>query len=122
MFHHFADTPDVGLDYLVRSTDFAYAPPPADPSQAPYSFLASVTQTSYRRNGAGGYLSGAIPPLEFGYSGAAVDETVREVDPDSLQNAPYGLDNAHYRFADLDGDGASGILTEQGGAGSTRRT
>ena len=33
---------------------------------------------------------------------------------DSLSNLPYGLDGAHYRWVDLDGEGLSGILTEQG--------
>jgi RHS repeat-associated protein len=111
MFHHFKNEPDIGVDCLVRSTDFRYAPPPA-----PYSFLQSVTQTSYRRDGAGGYLSGAMPPVEFRYSEAIVNETVREIDSESLQNLPYGLDASHYRWADLDGEGLSGILTEQGGA------
>jgi RHS repeat-associated protein len=115
MFHHFEDEPEVGLDCLVRSTDFDYATIPADPALAPYSLLFSITQASYRRNGAGGYLSSAMPPLEFTYSAAVVDEMVREIDQESLQNLPYGLDGRHYRWADLDGEGLSGILTEQGG-------
>ncbi|MBZ5605803.1 MAG: toxin, partial [Acidobacteriia bacterium] len=114
MFHHFQDEPQIGLDCLVRSTDFTYAASPSDTTQAPYSYLLSVTQTSYRRDGAGGYLSAAMPPVQFGYSEAAVDETVREIDAESLQNLPYGIDNSHYRWVDLDGEGISGILSEQG--------
>jgi len=116
MFHHFNDEPDIGLDCLVRSTDFSYSPPPADATRAPYSFLQSVTQTSYRRNGVGSYLSGSMPPVEFGYSEAIVDEAVHDIDADSLQNLPYGLDASQYRWTDLDGEGLSGILTQQGGS------
>jgi RHS repeat-associated protein len=118
MFHHFAAEANVGLNCLVRSTDLSHSPPkpPADPSQPFYSYLLSATQTGYSRNGAGSYLSNSLPPLEFEYTAATVDETVREVDPESLKNLPYGLDGAHYRWADLDGEGLSGILTEQAGS------
>ena len=32
------------------------------------------------------------------------------------KNLPYGLDGTHYRWVDLDGEGLSGILTEQAGS------
>jgi len=115
MFHHFASEPGVGLNCLVRSTDFTHAQPaqPPDPTRPFYSFLLSVTQTGYRRNTDGSYLSKALPPLEFAYTEATIDETVREIDPESLENLPYGLDGSHYQWVDLDGEGLSGILTEQ---------
>jgi RHS repeat-associated protein len=119
MFHHFATEPGVGLNCLVRSTDFAHsqaARPPADPTRPFYSFLLSVTQTGYSRHGSVGYLSKALPPLEFQYTEAIIDETVREIDPGSLENLPYGLDSSHYQWVDLDGEGLSGILTEQAGS------
>ena len=34
---------------------------------------------------------------------------------ESLENLPYGLDGANYQWVDLDGEGLSGILTEQAG-------
>jgi len=40
---------------------------------------------------------------------------VREVNPASLENLPQGLDGTRYQWVDLDGEGLSGILTEQGG-------
>jgi RHS repeat-associated protein len=116
MFHHFAAESNVGLNCLVRSTDFVHSPTaPAEPSQPFYSFLLSATQTGYSRNAAGGYLSNSLPPLEFEYTAAMVDETVREVDTESLENLPSGLDGSNYRWTDLDGEGLAGILTEQGG-------
>lgn len=114
MFHSFPEDPNVGLNCLVRSTDLTHTQtPPADPSQPFYSYLVSVTQTSYRRDGVGGYLSESFPPLEFEYTQATIDETVREADPESLSNLPSGVDGSQYRWADLDGEGMPGILTEQ---------
>jgi hypothetical protein len=116
LFHHFQAEANVGLNCLVRSTDLVHSPPspPADPSQPFYSYLLSVTQTGYSRDGAGGYLSNSLPPLELQYTTAEVNETVREADAASLQNFPAGADGSHYRWADLDGEGSPGILTEQG--------
>ena len=45
-----------------------------------------------------------------------MQEEVREVDAASLENLPTGLDEMQYRWVDLDGEGLSGILTEQSGA------
>ncbi|MGH7427503.1 MAG: toxin TcdB middle/N-terminal domain-containing protein, partial [Candidatus Methylomirabilaceae bacterium] len=38
---------------------------------------------------------------------------IHEVDPESLENLPYGLDSGRYQWIDLDGEGLSGVLTEQ---------
>lgn len=118
MFHNFPLAADVGADCLVRSTDLEHATAivPADPSQPFYSYLLSVTQSGYRHDGAGGYLSDSLPPLQFEYTQAIVDETVLDVGPDSLRNLPGGLDGTNYRWVDLDGEGLSGVLTEQAGS------
>jgi RHS repeat-associated protein len=117
MFHHFPDEAEVGQDCLVRSTNFTYSYEleQEDTRDRIYSFLLSVTQTGYKRNPAGGYFQKSLPPVEFTYSEANIDETVREVDPTSLENLPEGLDGIRYQWVDLDGEGLSGILTEQGG-------
>src|SRR5262249_33716970 len=80
MFHHFNGVADVGLNCLVRSTDLVYSLPPDDPTQPTYSYLLSATQTAYRRDGNAEYISSSMPPVEFQYSDATVDETVRYVD------------------------------------------
>jgi RHS repeat-associated protein len=115
MFHHFAGEPNVGVNCLVRSTDFAYSQPSADPTESFYSFLRSVTHTGYRRDGVGGYVAASLPPLEFEFSTATIDETVHEVDETSLENLPNGADGTQYRWVDLDGEGLQGLLSEQGG-------
>lgn len=118
MFHHFPDEEGVGPDCLVRSTDFTYSyeQDPADDRNPIYSKLVSVLQTGYKRRSSGdGYRRKSIPPVEFTYSEAVIDETVHQVDSDSLENLPIGLDGQQFRWVDLDGEGLSGILSEQGG-------
>ena len=116
MFHHFPGDANVGAQCLVRSTDFTYAYQEAlpDPLNPIYTFLLKVTQTSYRLVGAG-YQSKSLPPIEFEYTQPIIDTTIREIDAASLENLPYGLDGGHYQWLDLNGEGLSGILTEQGG-------
>jgi RHS repeat-associated protein len=122
MFHHFppGENGDSGYDGLVRSTDFTYDQ--QDPLSAlignPVATkLISVTQTGYKWDTtAQSYLKKSFPPLEFTYSEAQIDPTVRTIEPQSLQNLPAGADGSSYRWLDLDGEGSSGILTEQGGA------
>ena len=116
MFHHFPD--ELGTpDCLVRSTDFDYEFE-KDPQNAPvpiYSFLTSVTQSGYVRQD-DRYLKKSLPPVEFEYSKPVVQDLVEEVDPESLENLPIGLDGTAYQWTDLHGEGIPGILTEQGGA------
>ena len=107
MFHHFAELGRA--DYLVRATHFQYRHGPSA------SFISTVTQSGYVLQG-NTYLKKSLPPVEFEYSAANIDETVRDIDAESLENLPYGLDDANYQWVDLDGEGLSGILTEQGGA------
>jgi RHS repeat-associated protein len=144
MFHRFPA--ELGNEpYLVRSTEFDYSDfdysqeeqqrtPIEVKAELEYkgstrfaSFIQSVTQSGYVRdeskpadvgNGVNylTYLKKSIPPLEFEYSLATIHEDVIEVDPLSLENLPSGLDGTLYQWVDLDGEGLSGILTQQGGA------
>ena len=114
MFHHIPNLRDgtKGYEGAVRSTDFTYSfiQSPDDIRYPIYSRLVSVTQQGYQQ----GIEAKSLPPLEFTYSEPNIDETVREVDPVSLENLPQGLDGSRYQWVDLDGEGLSGILTEQG--------
>ena len=121
LFHHFPDEEQVGENCLVRSTDFVYRNIRNNPEDLKKgypiaSFIASVTQSGYKRKANGGYLKKSLPPLEVEYSQATIQDEVRDVDPESLENLPYGLDSAQYQWVDLDGEGLSGILTEQADA------
>ncbi|WP_049785373.1 SpvB/TcaC N-terminal domain-containing protein [Nitrosomonas sp. Is79A3] len=109
MLHHFES--ELGTpDYLVRATHFEHRKDPVA------SFIQSVTQSGYKRNEDGTYRKKSLPPVEFTYSQAIINEDVHEVDPVSLENLPQGLDNSRYQWVDLDGEGLSGLLTEQGEA------
>jgi hypothetical protein len=116
MFHHFPA--ELGIDdCLVRSTEFSYEESPIT------SFITSVSQSGFVRQPAEGqsnrYLKRSLPPVEFEYSKAPspeelAREPIREVNTESLENLPIGLDGAIYQWMDLDGEGTNGILTEQG--------
>jgi RHS repeat-associated protein len=110
MFHHFPAELGTG-DYLVRATHFTFSQGLAG------SFITAVTQSGYQLKADGkSYLKKSLPPVEFKYSKAKIDETVRDVEEESLENLPSGLDGSHYQWVDLDGEGLSGVVTEQGGA------
>ncbi len=102
MFHHFPEE-NIGRDCLVKSTDLAYR------QDQTATFITSVTQTSYKQKPGGGYRRKSLPPVEFEYSEATIDERIQEVDNENL---PSGL-HSGYQWIDLDGEGIPGILTEQ---------
>ncbi|GCE06808.1 SpvB/TcaC N-terminal domain-containing protein [Dictyobacter aurantiacus] len=108
VFHHFPDEP-VGRDCLVRSTDFAYHEGPVA------SYIRSITQSGYSQLENGTYRKKSLPALEFTYSRVHIDETMHTIDPESVEDLPYGIDGSHYQWVDLDGEGIAGILTEQAG-------
>ena len=115
IFHHFPQ--ELGIaDCLVRATAFSYADSPIA------SFISSVTQSGYVRqpieDQPNRYLKKSLPPLEFAYSQVPkpeelAEQPIREIDAESMENLPIGLDGASYQWMDLDGEGTSGILTEQ---------
>ena len=57
----------------------------------------------------------SLPPLEFDYSQAGDRRRRPRRSTDSLENLPSASTSA-YQWVDLDGEGLSGVLTEQGGA------
>ncbi|WBQ08339.1 SpvB/TcaC N-terminal domain-containing protein [Kribbella sp. CA-293567] len=106
MFHHFPDEAGVGADCLVGSMDLGYELSPVA------SLLTSVARHGYQRSGTG-YSKASTPPLSLAYSRATIDPSVRRLPTDSL---PYGLGApGSHQWLDLDGDGLTGVLTEQAG-------
>jgi RHS repeat-associated protein len=134
MFHRFDE---LGAEpCLVRSTEFDYddldySQPTSIEAELAHlgstrfaSFLRGVTQSGFVRdvnvpvvvqNGIRyvTYLKKSMPPLEFEYSKAIIQEDIRELDTASLENLPVGLEGSGYRWVDLDGEGVSGVLTQQ---------
>ncbi len=118
MFHHFPDEAEVGANCLVRSTDFnyRYEQDPSDQRNPIHTVMTSVTQCGYRKQDDGSYLKKTMPPVEFDYSQVVLGADIKTVKSDSLENLPFGVDGSNYQWVDLDGEGLSGTLTEQGGA------
>ena len=117
MFHHFPGVAEVGTDCLVRSTDFTYSDEidPSNVRNPVYTFLQAVIQSGYRRRSSG-YEKRSLPAVEFEYSQPIVQQTIAEIEPQSLENLPLGVDGTAYRWTDLHGEGIPGILAERAGA------
>jgi RHS repeat-associated protein len=137
MFHRFAELGDE--PYLVRATEFEfrdldYSKPTTIEAELAHrgstrfaSFVHSITQSGFVRDSTQPvlelngvkyltYLKKSMPPLEFEYSKVSIQDNIRGLDAASLENLPVGLDGANYRWVDLEGEGVSGILTEQADA------
>jgi RHS repeat-associated protein len=137
MFHRFDELGDEPC--LVRSTDLEYrdldySRPVAPEVEAAHdgstrvaSFLQSVEQAAYVRDEAAPvelrdgktfvrYLRRTLPPIVFGYSKAIVDPVVHD-----LPGLDPGFDLSTDQWVDLDGEGLTGVLEQQGGAWLYRR-
>jgi len=113
MLHHFPE--ELGTpDSLVRSTEFDYR------QKAVGSFITQITQSGYVRDGDGRYLKKSLPPLDLDYTESPLESEryrhypAKEVDPLSLENLPAGIDGETFRWVDLNGEGISGVLSEEG--------
>jgi RHS repeat-associated protein len=120
VFHHFPEERDIGANLLVQSMGFSYrssrgVAEDTQKGNPNVTFLESITTAGYLRTG-DSYLKRTMPPLEFSYSDAIMDSQIHTVDSTSLENLPVGLDESSYQLVDLDGEGISGILTDQDGA------
>lgn len=106
MFHKFAE---LGKDWtLVWSTDLQYEKDPVA------TYLTRATHTGYVRDPDQlQYQGRSYPPLELTYDRPRLNDEIRTISPESLENLPVGLDGVAYQWLDLDGEGISGILTEQ---------
>jgi len=118
MFHRFPQELEIAA-CLVRSTEFIYR------EDLVASFISAITQSGYVRqptaNQPNRYIQRSLPPLEFSYSqvptaAQLAQQPIEAVDAASLEHLPVGLDGSAYQWVDLDGEGISGILTEQSGA------
>ena len=95
--------------HLVRSTDFGYEKDPVA------TYLVATKQTGYvRQKVTDPYTRRWMPPLEMHYDRPKIHREIQTIDSKSLENLPFGMDGRHYQWVDLDSEGISGILTEQG--------
>ena len=136
IFHRF---PELGNEpYLVRSTEFDYSDFDYSMSSSFTisdelkhkgsthfaSFIQNVIQSGYLKDETKPihdvdgvkyvtYIKKSIPPLKFEYSKCEINQEIKDLDEMSLENLPIGIDGTNYQFVDFDGEGVSGILTEQ---------
>jgi RHS repeat-associated protein len=127
MFHQFPHDPAVGTDCLVRALELSYEPPwqaaGAPETRGPaWSLLTRVTERGYRRPDpgeapdAGPYVFRELPPLDLSYVLPEFHEEVHEADIHGVAYLPAGLATPGVQLADLDGEGAPGVLHDQSGA------
>lgn len=115
MFHHMPEA--LGRETcLVKSTAFTYR------QRGFGSFLTTAEQCGHRLLDDGRYLTRTLPPLELGYVESPLEDeayrgfAAQEMDPAALEDLPGGVDGRIFRWLDLNGEGISGVLAEQGGA------
>ena len=118
--HNFPEEENVGNGCLVSSMNFKYRDTckenySASIGNSIVSFVSSISHIFYVRNGTG-YLHTSIPPLEFEYIRARITDDVKDVDPESLENVPAGLENSKFEFLDLDGEDGVAFYLDKGGA------
>ena len=115
MFHHFPEK-DVGPNCLVRSTNFTYScsQNTGHAQESIYSLLLSTRQTGYKCHPDGSYIHKSMPSIDLSYSETHINEQVQDVDQESLDNLPFGLDLSKCQWIDLNGEGLPGIIMEQG--------
>ncbi|MBX9449845.1 MAG: VCBS repeat-containing protein [Taibaiella sp.] len=112
MFHTF-DELNNGAPTLVRSLDLAYEQDTATtPVETDYIIRASVTGYRLKPDGLS-YYSRSLPPIQLKYTPLKWNTQIRKVAPEELDGIPQGL-TGPYQWIDFEGEGISGILTEQG--------
>jgi len=110
LFHRFPD--ELGTArYLVRSTECEFH------EKTNGSLLTRIIQSGYKRESEGRYLKQSLPPLDLTYTASPLDDASFdgfELQPADAANLPQGIDGSSARWLDLDGEGISGVLADQG--------
>jgi len=113
MFHRFSEL-NSGAATLVRSLVLQYrndALAPGVLSEA--DLITKAIQTGHRQQGML-WQEKSLPAMTFSYEALNWNTDIVSVSKDDARNAPQGL-TGPYQWIDFEGEGISGILTEQGG-------
>jgi RHS repeat-associated protein len=109
MFHYFDELDGKNL---VRSLELTYAQDGGTATLTEADFITTATQRGYEyRNSA--WRSDTLPAMTFNYEPLQWNTNVQSVGKADFQGAPQGL-TGPYQWTDFEGEGISGILTEQG--------
>ena len=112
MYHRFEFS---GGNDLVRSLDLSYEHDGLSPqSLTKADYIVSATQNSYHYIN-GNWRVASLPALKYYYQPIEWDTVMHAVSEENIQGAPQGLTGS-YQWMDFEGEGISGIFTEQGGA------
>ena len=111
LFHTFPEELGAG-PCLVRATKLDYSPE----EHSTLSRLATLTHEGYVRAASGAYSPEAYPPLKLGYAEAEIHTKVQALDPSGVADGIGGVDGKVHQWADLDGEGIPGLVTDDGGA------
>ncbi|MBK7534286.1 MAG: VCBS repeat-containing protein [Myxococcales bacterium] len=103
MFHRFAELGPAPC--LVRATELTYDEGPA------FTYLTEATQAGFRQGEpSGAYVRAALPPLSLRYARVQLHDELRTLAPDSLDGLRGGVEGTGAQWADLDGEGVSGVV------------
>lgn len=108
MFHHFEE---LNGNDLVRSLELTYQQNGGQLAEA--DLIVSATQTGHRYID-GAWKSKSLPAMAFEYQSLNWNTELKKVDAGDFAGAPQGL-TGPYQWFDLEGEGISGILSEQDG-------
>ena len=116
MFHYFNEL-NTGAACLVRSLDMTYQQDNTSDIYAEADLITSLVSTGYILVSTPGstptaYINKSLPAMSMSYQALAWSNTVTNVSPEDVKNAPQGL-TGPYQWIDLNGEGLPGILTEQ---------
>ncbi|WP_162902873.1 SpvB/TcaC N-terminal domain-containing protein [Taibaiella koreensis] len=111
MYHHFEELGDARL---VRSLELGYKQD-GKSSLVEADLLLTATQRGYQYDTYHeAWQDKALPAMTFNYEPLKWSNEVQQVSAADFRHAPQGL-SGPYQWTDFDGEGISGILSEQGG-------
>ncbi|WP_025742879.1 SpvB/TcaC N-terminal domain-containing protein [Aquimarina pacifica] len=107
-FHDFQELGENPV--LVRSTTLSYE----ETNKA--SILKAIEQSGYKKIDDGTTKVTSFPPTTFSYIEASIDDEVKSIAPEYLDNLPLGIDGGIYQWLDLEGEGLPGVFTKIAGS------
>jgi len=116
-FHYFPKKENEGMDApeLVRRLSLEYEGDTAAEAFLAVDYIVKAVMTGFQKDGDGQLQSRSLPPVTMAYHPLQWDPTLHKVAPEDWKGAPQGL-TGPYQWTDFEGEGISGILTEQGSA------
>ncbi|RYD50437.1 MAG: hypothetical protein EOP52_14115, partial [Sphingobacteriales bacterium] len=113
MFHRFPELNE-GAPTLVRSLELEYAADAAATGPVEADYIVKATSRGYQWSDATTFRAKALPAMTMSYSPLQWNTELHKVAEADFKGAPQGL-SGPYQWIDLDGEGISGILSEQAG-------